>query len=116
VKPRDVLLAAFLIAGFVVVIDVLQAVATPEFAAAFRRWLWDVFRADALGLLVAGLGIAFLFALVTAAVQATGDRNTQRLLDQAEWDRKERERRLAAIREPAITQPHHDETGSRPAA
>ena len=115
-KTRDVLLAAFLIAGFAVVIDVLQAVATSDFSAVLNRWLWDVFRADALGLLVAGLGIAFFCALIAAAIQTTSDRNTQRLLDSAEWERKERERRLAASREPHITQPHHDETGSRPAA
>ena len=113
-KPKDALLAAFLIAGFTVVIDILQAVATSDFSAALNRWLWNVLRADALGLLVAGLGIAFFCALIAAAVQTTADRNTQRLLDQAEWERKEREGRLAASREPHITR--NDETGSRPAA
>lgn len=113
-KTRDVLLAAFLIAGCTVVIDVLQAVATSEFASSLDRWLWDVLRADALGLFVAGIGIAFFCAFIAAAIQTAGDRKTQRLLDSAEWERKERERRLAASREPHITS--NDETGSRPAA
>ena len=95
-KPRDVLLSVFLLAGVAVIADVYQAVATPEFAAAFGRWL----RADALGLFVAGLGIAFFCALIAAAIQTAGNRHTQR--------------RLAASREPHITR--NDETGSRPAA
>jgi len=115
-KPKDALLAAFLIAGFAVVVDVLKAVATSGFSAVLNRWLWDVFRANALGLLVAGLGIAFFCALIVAAIQTAGDRNTQRLLDQAERERKERERRLAASREPAITRNDRDDTDHRPAA
>ena len=115
-KPKDALLAAFLIAGFAVVIDVLRTVATSDFSAALNRWLRDVLHADVLGLLVAGLGIAFFCALIAAAVQTKADRDTDRLLEQAEWERRERERRLAASREPHITQNNRDETGSRPAA
>lgn len=119
-KSRDAILAAFFLAGFTIVVDVLQAVATPDSSARLTGWAVRLFRADVVKLFVMGLALAFFCTLLAAAVRIVAARRGRsessdlQLLERAEWERKERERRLATSREPHITR--NDTTGSRPAA